>query len=132
MARPWIPTAHGLASLGAEFAAAAVKSPEVMAKVTQASAARIKADWREAWTRPAGSKIPNIHKSITYELTLTPFGIEAEIGSDITNKKNQGSIAHWIEYGTVNNAPMPGGGPALAKEAPLYEAALTAAMWRLL
>ena len=133
MARPWIPEPLGLNALTGDLARIAVRAPVVVAQVTEISAARITADWRATWTRGPKSRIKRLPKSISYEMEWGPWGIEAEIGSSVTPRKgkNQGSIAHWIEYGTVNNAPIPGGGPALRSELPKYMAALAVALKKL-
>jgi hypothetical protein len=93
--------------------------PEVE-KVVAKGALNIRKGWRNRWK--GLSHLPRLAGSINYDLKVGLGGIEAEIGAD--KGKPQGPLASIAEFGTVNNAPHPGGAPALAAEAPKFEKAL--------
>jgi hypothetical protein len=79
-------------------------------------AVNIKNDWRREW---AGlSHAPALAAAITYDVKVAGRGIEAEIGPDPSRR--QGPLDNIIEFGTVNNAPHPGGAPALRREEPRF------------
>jgi hypothetical protein len=93
--------------------------PQVRA-VLQKGALNIKNDWRQRWT--GLSHVPALPYSITYDTTILATSARAEIGPDPS--KRQGPLDNILEFGSINNAPHPGGGPALASEAPKFEKAL--------
>ena len=117
-----------LGRLASDLHTVAVKSTAVCRAVVQKGALNIKNDWRARWT---GKRyLPALANSITFDTEITPFGVEAEIGPD--KSRPQGPLANLIEYGSVNNAPDPGGAPALDAEAPRFEKALADGIERLL
>lgn len=68
--------------------------------------------------------------SIGYDLGHVLGASSAIIGPD--KDKRQGALGNLLEYGSVNNAPIPHLQPALDAEAPKFEAAIAAAvdkMW---
>lgn len=90
-------------------------------KVTSKGALNIKRDWAERWE--GHMTIAHLPSSINYDLAEEPTAVEAEIGAD--HSRLQGTLAHIIEfanaeYGTLRNAPIPGGQPALDAEEPRY------------
>ena len=94
-------------------------APEVR-KVVAKGALNIKQDWAKRW---AGlSHAPALASAVNYDVKAGPGGAEAEIGPD--KSRRQGALGNLIEFGSINNAPHPGGGPALAAEAPKFEKAL--------
>lgn len=100
--------------------AAALITPEV-AKVIAKGSLNIKTGWQRLWS--GYPHIKRIPRTISYDVTTTPALVSSDIGPD----KSRGSQAHLatlIEYGSVHNAPIPGGAPALAAEAPRTEQAL--------
>jgi hypothetical protein len=68
--------------------------------------------------------LPAYPRSITYDLYHLPFQARADIGPD--KSKRQGAMGNIIEYGTVNNAPLPHLRPALDAEAPRFADSLMA------
>lgn len=74
----------------------------------------IKRDWAARWTGYA--HIPWLPKAINYDVTREGDNISGEVGPDKT--KRQGPLGNLIEYGSENNAPIPGGLPAIAAEEP--------------
>jgi hypothetical protein len=85
-------------------------------KVVSRGALNIKNDWRARWS--GHRHIPHLPSAITYDLTSHGEVHEAEIGPDKT--RTQGPLGSIIEFGTRNNAPMPGGRPAGRAEEPRF------------
>ena len=88
--------------------------------VVQRGALNIKQSWRRHWTGLGHA--PYVANSVTYDTKASGFKVEAEIGPD--KSKPQGALGNLLEYGSLKNAPIPGGAPALAEEAPNFEKAL--------
>lgn len=112
----------GLAALAAEYDEAAGIAPAEARKVVQRGALNIKRDWRKAWT--GLSHAPRLPYAVGYDTQITPAGAVAEIGPDKDLENKQGALGNLIEYGSVNNAPKPGGAPALKAEEPKFLQAL--------
>ena len=74
----------------------------------------IKRDWAARWT--GYPHIPWLPKAINYDVTRHGDNVGGEVGPDKT--KRQGPLGNIIEFGTENNAPIPGGLPAIAAEEP--------------
>ena len=92
-------------------------------KVEQATgrgAFNIKKDWKAAWS--GHPHIPALPRAVTYDLTGKAAEAFAEIGPD--KDRPQGPLGNIIEFGDGDNAPIPGGAPALAAEEPRYVNAL--------
>lgn len=106
--------------LAAELDTAAGVAPEEARKVVAHGAFNIKKDWRQAWTGLAHA--PALPYAISYDVRQVGGRVAAEIGPD--KDKRQGALGNLIEYGSVNNAPRPGGLPALEREAPRFEKAM--------
>lgn len=90
--------------------------PKRVGQVVSKGAYNIKKDWKDRWSGHA--HIPALPRAITYDLTVRARDSEAEIGPD--KAKRQGPLGNIIEFGTENNAPIPGGLPALAAEEPKF------------
>jgi hypothetical protein len=101
--------------------------PEV-AKVLGYGANKIKKDAR---SRVRGlAHAPAYPYSIGYDV-FHGFGtVEAEIGPD--KNRRQGALGNLIEYGSVNNAPIPHLAPALDAEEPHFVRALEDLVVRML
>lgn len=68
---------------------------------------------------------PAYPASITYDITDSPGGTEAEIGPD--KERRQGALGNILEFGTRNNGPTPHLGPAAEENADdLYRGVETA------
>lgn len=93
--------------------------PEVR-QVVAKGALNIKADWARRWSGLAHA--PAVGRSISYDQTTTATSVGAEIGPD--KGRRQGALGNLLEFGSRNNAPIPGGLPAAAAEAPRFERAL--------
>jgi hypothetical protein len=78
------------------------------------SARRVESSWRQRWS--GISHAPNLAKAVTHEVKTRPGEVTGIIGPD--KDLRQGALGNIIEYGTSNNAPIPGGGPALKSEEP--------------
>lgn len=111
---------EGVRELAAEFELAKAKTlPEVAAVVVKGGV-NIKKDWASAWKGLKHVRV--LPYAIGFDVTTAVGSISAEIGPD--KDKRQGPLANLIEFGSLNNPPHPGGGPALDKEAPRFEKAL--------
>jgi hypothetical protein len=99
-------------------------APSVTARaerqVIQKAAYNIKRDWQREWT--GLQNLPGLASAVTYETRVTQSGPEAVIGPE--TGRWQGELAPIAEFGTINNPPHPGGGPAMEREAPRFERAL--------
>jgi hypothetical protein len=63
--------------------------------------------------------LPHYPRSISYDVTGRGADIVGEVGPD--RAKLQGGLGRIIEYGTVNNAPIPHLSPSLDAELPRFE-----------
>lgn len=94
-------------------------------QVVSKGALNVKQGWADRWK--GHQSIRHLPRSINYDVHSDAAGAEAEIGPDPS--RMQGNLAHLIEfgraeYGSVRNAPIPGGLPALAAEEPRFVRAL--------
>lgn len=94
-------------------------------RVVSRGALNVKRDWARRWK--GHPRIRALPYSINYDLASADDVLSAEIGPD--HAKRQATLAHLIEYGnaeygSVRNAPIPGGLPALAAEEPRFVRAL--------
>lgn len=80
----------------------------------EGSSKRVEAGWRQRWS--SISHAPHIPQAITHEVKVRPGQVTGIIGPD--KDLRQGALGNILEYGTSNNAPIPGGGPALQAEEP--------------
>ncbi|MFJ5176716.1 hypothetical protein ACIP68_23125 [Streptomyces griseoviridis] len=96
-----------------ETAAQLIRSITLLeANATKAVAVNAGKVKRTAAQRVSGRKyLPAYPSSITYTVSRGPEGPEAEIGPD--KGRPQGPLGNLIEYGSINNAPIPHLGPAL-------------------
>lgn len=110
----------GLRDLAATLDRAADRAPEEAAKVVGRGCSNIKRDWKARWSGLAHA--PALPFAISYDVTRAGSVITSEVGPD--KNKRQGALGNLLEFGSVNNAPTPGGGPALDTEAPKFVRAL--------
>lgn len=90
------------------------------AKAVRDSARNIERDWWRRWSgHPHFPALPN---AVTHDVREFGHTVDAEIGPD--KQRPQGPLGNLIEFGSRNNAPIPGGLPALAAEAPRLERTL--------
>lgn len=108
--------AKELKLLEQDFASAARQLSRELRQVVSKGALNVKEDWRERWKNHP--KIRHIPRSIGYDLTSGPGWAQGVIGPD--KEKMQAALANIIEFGSVNNAPIPGGLPALTEEEPRF------------
>jgi hypothetical protein len=94
-----------------------------MRNIVNRGAFSVKKDWQRRWS--GHQHIRGLPHTITYDTEVSRDTASAEIGPD-KNRGGQAPLAHLIEYGSVNNPPLPGGAPALEAEAPKFEAAIAA------
>jgi hypothetical protein len=89
-------------------------------EVVQKGALNIK---RDAQRRVGGlAHAPSYPAAISYDTTVGAGGVYAEIGPD--KGRRQGALGNLIEYGSVNNAPIPHIAPAVDEELPRFERAM--------
>jgi hypothetical protein len=111
-----------LLALAGDFQIAGMMAPQEAKAVVSKTALEIKNQARSniaASGRGAGYKK---HYPSTIAYDLFDNGMTAEIGPE---KKGQGNLGNLLEYGSVNNAPLPHLGPALDNETPRFEDELT-------
>jgi hypothetical protein len=110
----------GLDDLIHDLEAIPVEAPKKLGRVVGRGAMNIKAEWKRRWS-PVGAaphQLPHVVRGIGYDTTETPTRILAEIG--VSKRNPQASLAHFPEFGSLNNAPMPGGLPSLRSEDPRF------------
>lgn len=111
-----------LRTLMADLTRAQSRAVGEVTAVVNRGALNIKADWAARWSGMAHA--PALPAAVTYDMVAWGMTIRAEIGPD--KARRQGALANLIEFGSIKNAPRPGGLPALAAEQPRLEAALAA------
>jgi len=112
--------ADDLRTLSVDLDRAAARAPEETRKVIVKGNINIKRDWRAAWT--GLSHAPALPAAITDDVRYGVTVIEGEVGPD--KDRRQGALGNLVEFGSINNAPHPGGLPALDAETPRTEQAL--------
>jgi hypothetical protein len=111
--------ADGFDELARDLLLAADEITEEVRKVASKGAFNIKNDWRRRWTGLPHGTVRALPFAIDYDVVVSGSAVSAEIGP--SKEKRQGPLANLLEYGSVNNAPIPGGAPALEKEKPNFE-----------
>lgn len=110
----------GMQELLSDLEKAAKEAVTQTRKVVAKGALNVKKDARRilAATPTLRGKeyIPHYPGSITYETRASGTTVTAEIGPDKDRK--QGPLGNLIEYGSINNAPLPHLSPALDLEEP--------------
>lgn len=104
----------------AELDKAIYNCPAETEKVVAKGALNIKTGARRRIGRPAHA--PAYASSITYDIKRWGMGAIAEIGPD--KGRRQGALGNLLEYGSVNNAPIPHIRPAADEELPRFEKAM--------
>jgi hypothetical protein len=105
-----------LAALAADLRRHSRETPSKLVPVVSRGALQIKRDWQRAWSGLAHA--PALPAAVTYDVKVGARTVEAEIGPD--KGRRQGALGNIIEFGTSNNAPIPGGAPALRNEEPKF------------
>jgi hypothetical protein len=109
---------------------AARATPAEVRRVAAKGSLNIKRDWQDAWSgHPRIRMLPN---TVTYDTKVSGDTVSAEIGPE--RGRSGAPLANLIEYefGSVHSAPIPGGAPALERERPKFERALSDLEVRLL
>lgn len=112
---------HGLDELIRDLEEFPEKSRPKFKAVVAKGAVNIKMEWRRRWSPEIGKppqNLPHVVRGIGYDTDETSHSFSAEIGVHASNP--QASLAHFPEFGSVNNAPMPGGQPSLDEEDPRF------------
>lgn len=89
-------------------------------RVVDKGALNIKNDWRDRWKGHA--HFPDLPRAVTYDSAIDGMTVRAQIGPD--KGLRQGALGNLIEFGSRNNAPIPGGLPALDAEEPRFRKAV--------
>ena len=111
---------HEITRLVREFDESLTDAMPEVRKVVAKGALNIKTGARNRIT--GHPHLPAYPYSITYDTRESPTMAEAEIGPD--KSKRQGALGNIVEYGTLNNAPIPHIAPAADEELPRFERAL--------
>ncbi|MFD6770594.1 hypothetical protein ACFWC6_30725 [Micromonospora chalcea] len=118
----------GVARLRVKLDRAVSEAPEEAGKVVEKGALNIKNGMRR---RVGGiAHAPAYPAAITYDRSAGLRGPEAEIGPD--KRRRQGALGNILNYGSVNNAPIPHVEPAADEELPRFEKAMEDLAVRLL
>lgn len=112
--------AAGLRELVQALSKAESRSVPAVAAVVTKGNINIKKDWRQRWSGIGHA--PALPAAITDDVSYGLLTVRGEVGPD--KDRRQGPLGNIIEFGTENNAPIPGGLPALEAEAPRFERAL--------
>lgn len=112
----------GLQILAADLAREAKIAPAEARKVVQKGCLNVKTDWRRRWS--GFPHAPRLPYAIGYDTKQLGGRIEGEVGPD--KDKRQGALGNLFEYGSIKNAPIPGGAPALETERRKFERAMEA------
>lgn len=107
----------GLRELITDLDKAGSRSIPAVRGVVAHGAVNIKKDWRQRWGGIAHA--PALSGAVTYDIVFGLMTVGAQVGPD--KDERQGALGNIIEFGTENNAPIPGGLPALESEAPRFE-----------
>lgn len=113
-------TVTGLAELEADLERIVADGPKHWRPIVSKGALNIKLAWRRRWT-PIGApphNAPHLARGVGYDTDEHGTRFRAEIGVARTNP--QAPLAHFPEYGSVKNPPMPGGLPSLLEEEPRF------------
>lgn len=106
----------GLTELLGVLAKAEAEVDEKTQRVVGFGCNQIKKDWKRRWTGYA--HIPHLPRAISYDVTSAGGTVTGEVGPD--RAKQQGGLGAYVEFGTINNGPLPGGIPAHAVEEPKF------------
>jgi hypothetical protein len=121
-------TIDGGDELAADLDRAADQIADEAEKVVKKGDLNIKRSWAAAWQGLAHA--PALPSALSYDTRRAGTVITSEIGPD--KDRPQGALGNLLEFGSVNNAPHPGGVPALDAEEPRFVAALAAAAVKVL
>lgn len=97
-------------------------------QVVSKGALNIKKDWADRWK--GHPRVKALPYSINYDVDQAGDVVSSEIGPDKDKTvgggpfRTVGNLGNILEFGTPNNAPIPGGLPALAAEEPRFVSAL--------
>jgi len=105
-----------LSQFADEMAKAAAEFPDKVHKAIEDSARAIRDDWRARWRGLGDARL--LWAAVTYDVYDEGAGSRAEIGPD--KALPQGALGNLLEFGSINNAPRPGGLYALEKEEPRF------------
>ena len=117
-------TVTGLDELIRDLEALPARSMKEFPQVVSRGALQIKMDWKRRWSPVAMAPhdLPHVARGIGYDLHKSGTHFSAEIG--VAKSNIQSPLAFFAEFGSINNAPSPGGAPALRVETPKYVDAL--------
>jgi hypothetical protein len=113
-------TVTGLTELEADLQRAVDEAAGETKKVVSKGALNIKRDAKARWSGLRHA--PALPGAVTYDVESSGSGASAEIGPD--KGRPQGALGNLLEYGSVNNAPIPALSPALDAEEPRFTAAM--------
>jgi len=118
------------ATLAAAMLSAAAKSVVATRAVVAKGALNVKNEAKANVLQSAPTRNAHAHNAITYDTTIRPTTVDAEIGYD--KDKRGGALGNLLEYGSRNNPAHRDLGRALDNEEPRFEKALGDIVGRLL
>jgi hypothetical protein len=95
-------------------------APAEVAGIVKRGAQNVKTDMRRRWSGMPHARL--LPYAVTYDTYVSLKGPAAEIGPD--KSRPQGPLGSLLEYGSINNQPIPAAGPAADAEEPRFTAAL--------
>jgi hypothetical protein len=120
--------AEGLNEIVAVLGEVPIKVHAASRAIVQKGAHNVKTEAQQLASGLAHA--PHYPRSITYETDINATGAEAVIGPD--KNRRQGALGNILEYGTSENPPFAHLGPALDREGPRFEQAMTEMVEKLL
>lgn len=117
-------------TMAAALLAAGAKAVVGTRAVVQKGALNIKTQAKVNVQQSAPVHNARAHTAITYDTTIRPTTVDAEIGYDKDQKA--GRLGNLLEYGSRNNPPHRDLGRALDDEEPRFEKAIVEMAERLL
>jgi hypothetical protein len=99
-----------LSKLAADLGAVPAKVQRNVRTATEVTARHVKDDWRDPLSQ--SESIPRGAQSVSYDVTVSPEGVAAEIGPVIGGP---GALVGMLEYGTPSTPPTGYGHAALQK-----------------
>jgi hypothetical protein len=112
-------TSEGLTELAADLQKVAAEVEDRGKRIVGQGCLQIKkAAQRTIRAASHRGYLPHYPRSITYDVTSAGGNIRGEVGPE--RGRLQGGLGAILEYGTINNAPIPHLNPALDAEAPVF------------
>jgi len=104
-----------LEELSAAMQRVAVDCMDTAVDVAKEAGKEARDTWRDQWRGFKSAK--HLYRAVTHDVFTFGDQVMIEVGPD--KRRKQGPLGNLLEYGSVNNAPRPGGPIAQARTSPL-------------